>query len=268
MADAELFNPNYVSGRAITLPEYHGKRKFHSCTLYGFDGLLLADGVEITTDRYGLDTSECLFSCPTDKVLQFRNSGLTNHPIFAWLEREKQTIKMSPGLSAITCYYAGILDINTEPVYELCIGEAQEPIETHPEFVSKIGGKPSVPLNGAIFLDKYGNPTDSDAEGIFERFRIWTGEAYASGKNRFAGVSSYMDASQVRWKKNWCSVIRPYDITSLSDINYPEGPYPSLGKGRNWRYVGLTYQQRGLCYTITKEWQASGAGGWIPQIYS
>jgi hypothetical protein len=225
--------------------------------LYGIDDLMLAEGSEVTTDRYGLDTSQCLFVCPADKVLNFRNSSLTVHPIFSWLEREKQTIKMSPGLASITCYYAGIIDTNTEPVYELCIGEAQEPIETHPSF-KNFAGSPSAPKNDAIFLDEKGNITTDDKKGIFERFR--------SG-SPLAGVSSYMDASQVRWRKTWCSRIRPYDVSGLSSIASPEGPFPALSGGRNWRYVGLTYQQRGMCYTITKEWQGSAQGGWKNQLY-
>lgn len=223
---------------------------------YGIDGVFLARA-KLVRDKYGLDTGECVFNCPTDKVLDFVNASLDAHPLISHLDRERQEIQLIPGISLITCGYAGITVGETEPVYELTIGESQEPIETHPDF-EDFAGTPSAPLNGAIFLNEQGEVSTEDETGIFSGFR---------SSSDFAGISAYMDASQVRWRKTWVSKTRPNDISQLSNIDTPEGPKPSLGGGRNWRYVGLTYQQRGKCYFITKEWQASAAGGWNSTLY-
>jgi hypothetical protein len=152
----------------------------------------------------------------------------------------------------VTGYYAGIAEevLDTDPVYDFLIGVSEEPIETHPNFVSSIGGTADDPLNEAIF----------DDAGIFLGFP-------ANAPNDLGGVRSYLNSGQCTWRKTWNSKTQPVDATTIGDIDVPEGSPPTLGAGRNWVYYGMQFTLRGKVYQITKEWRASGRKGWNSIIY-
>lgn len=229
---------------------------------FGNTSLHLRDASRITTDRYGLDTGNVVFQCRRSDWQDNRPALGAAHPFANWLACEKVTTELQPGFAQFACEYAGV-NGSTAPVYELEVGTSQEPIETHKDFVTSIGGKPSVPLNGAIFRDGEGNITKNDSLGMFDRFLLVVG----GDRNPLAGVGSYLDPGQVTWTATYCTTSRPTSLAGVGHIGTPEGGAPSLGDGRNWLYVSLSYEKRGLCYKVKKTWRASARGGWRTEIY-
>lgn len=242
---------------------------------FGNPGLTIEILGEITTDLYGLTTCSLTAKCPQNRF-DLVPPLFSYHPVFTYLNVERQRVLIKDGYLWITLEYAGISGGETTPIYELCLGVGEEPIETHPNFVvnalsagdgEPLAGTPSHSYHGAVFRDENTNEvTTNDATGIFDKFK---GHLPDGTPNvGFAGVTSFLDFSQAVWRKRWYSTARPSDITFLGKILYPEGPAPGLGGYRNWLYQGLTYEQRGNVFGITKEWKASGFRGWNPNIYS
>lgn len=82
----------------------------------------------------------------------------------------------SNGVQVISADYVGIATgTMTEPQVSGRFSSNQEPISTHPKFVSEIGGTKAAPLNGAVF----------NQDGSFKRFAN-------PGDDQFYGVTSYI----------------------------------------------------------------------------
>jgi hypothetical protein len=82
------------------------------------------------------------------------------------------------GIQTISVDYVGIAKGNTTiPNVSGRFSSNQEPISTHPKFVSDIGGNASTPKNGAVFND----------DGSFKRFANSTPPL-----DQFYGVTSYL----------------------------------------------------------------------------
>lgn len=229
---------------------------------FGNRGLIIEELGELSTDLYGLSTCTMTAKCPWGR-LDLVPPLFSYHPVFTYLNVERQRIRIKDGFLWINLEYAGVAG-TTQPIFELSLGLGSEPIETHPKFGSQIAGSPSFPLNGAIFRDpSTGQITDDDSIGVFDTFTARLG----GSENQFAGIRAFLDFSQATWRMRYYSTARPVDISSLGKIVYPEGPAPGLGGSRNWIYQGLTYEQRGIVFGVCKEWKASGYRGWNQIIY-
>jgi hypothetical protein len=185
------------------------------------------------------------------------------HPIYTFLNLERRRVSIESGWYIIQADYAGV-DGSPFAIYELCLGLGEEPIQNHPNF-GAIAGSPSSPANGAIFVDFEQQDkvsTDND-RGIFQGFLPFVGGTL----NPKGGITSFLDMSQAVWRERYVSTSRPGDIAFVGHISFPSGPCPGLGSGQNWIYAGVTYEQRGLAYTVSREWRASGFRGWDPDIY-
>lgn len=206
------------------------------------------------------------------------------HPFAQRVYMERREMIYGPGWVTANCWYGGVLDEDLDqPVYDLQVGVDEQPIEVHRKFVSDIGGQPSSPLNGALFVDASGQLTTSNLAGTFGGFAavVSTGPG-TFGRNAYAGIEAYLEASSVSYRQSYCSRSLPLaaDGNAVGFIATPPGPVPFLGD-RNWLYCGYTFRERGrryglgsalnllhLCYEITREWKLSGLGGWNPTIYS
>lgn len=229
---------------------------------YGNRQLVIEELGEISTDLYGLSTCSMTAKCPWNR-LDLVPPLFSYHPIFTYLNVERQRVRIKEGFLWITLEYAGIAG-STQPIFELSLGLGSEPIETHPKFGTDIAGSPSAPINGAIFRNpSTGEITSDDSIGVFDTFA-----ARVDGNvNLYAGIRSFLDFSQATWRMRFHTTSRPVDIANLGKIVQPEGPAPGLGGNRNWLYQGLTYEQRGIIFSVCKEWKASGFRGWDPVIY-
>ena len=125
-----------------------------------------------------------------------------------------------------------------------------------------IGGKPSDPLNGALFVDgNTGDETTSDLTGVFSKFALLVDGA----RNPLAGVTSYISQNQTTWKKSWVQKAKPSG--GKVKISSPSGNPPSYGGDTNWLEMPVAYTKRGNVYSCSQTWLASGPAGWHPDLY-
>ena len=215
------------------------------------------------TDRFGVDTVSLKIEIPDAifprELIRYNQS----HPRFAsTLLTKRSGQRVTPGFWSVTYTFEGYLFEAPEPVYELTGGLDQEPIESHPNFISTIAGTPSAPLNGAVFIaPSTGLPTEDDEQGVFREFRANIG----GGLNPKAGIESYL-VPGAEWKMVEFTATKPTELRNLGTIDAPTGGNPNLS-GRNWLLWSQTYTKRGFIYQVTTTWKLSGRNGWDTEIY-
>jgi hypothetical protein len=185
---------------------------------------------------------------------------------------ETRIITQTPHGMRADCRYAGAEAAQYNiPTYEMVISMQEQPIETHPRFVSHLAGTSAVPRNGAIFMDpSTGTVSTSNARGVFERFApVLTG----GGKNPKGGLESFL-APTVTYRENYVSGGSP-SSAGFGRVTSSVPGFAGFSGGRNWLNMGFTYQRRGspsggsnVVYEISNEWLLSGPGGWDSDIYS
>jgi hypothetical protein len=231
-----------------------GRTTLQDLTIFGNEGLIPEDPGELMTDIFGLSTVTTVWKCPIDR----RNlipPMLVQHPIYTFANMERRRIQMGQGYLIITGDFAGVEGTTSIPIYELCIGVADEPIVTHPKFAGSIGGTPSDPLNGAIFLGPDGQVSSDNETAQF---------AYFNHSTNFVGIESYLAADQMTWRERYVSRFQP-NASNVGYINFPPGGPPGAS---NWIQISANFEQRGLSYFITNEWRAGGRRGWNNTIYT
>lgn len=239
---------------------------------------VMPEAARLTVKRNGLTEGECSF-----EVIGEQNAaGLSLiaslpfgsfHPYNTSIYLETRTIVYTPKGAVAHCTYAGAeYEALEQPTYELILGMDESPIEVHPDF-EDFAGKPSAPLNGAIFLDaETGSVSTDNATGVFDRFATMR---TSGAKNPKGGIEAFLDPVAT-YRESMVSSSLP-SVSNFGDI-VSDVPGPgfrgSLGK-RNWLYVGFTYRRRGdpsefgirTIYEIQKEWKLSGRAGWDTDIY-
>jgi hypothetical protein len=230
---------------------------------FGADGFVENIG-ELSCDIYGLQTCETTFKYSQADFIDV-SPQFESNPFFPWLHCERTRVTEIPGFFIVTKGYAGVGGGQSQPIYELTLGLAEDPIETHKKFETEIAGKPSAPLNNAWFIDpETGAQTTNDARGQFDHFVGHT----AAGLNPFAGITSYLNLSNVCWRERYVTTERPTDMTAIGYIDTPSGPAPNLPPNATWLNMGTSYEQRGLVFFVTNEWRGSGPRGWNTVIYT
>lgn len=153
---------------------------------------------------------------------------------------------------------------------------SQEPIESHPDFVNKIGGTPAKPpLNGTgdAHKDLYTGPLHGaffDANtGEFLGFPVIDPNEPENLPSRFAGLRSYLmpqetfSSSTVEF-----DYPSPSEIETIGKVYDPNLPLPSLPGNRSWVNTGIRVQNIANVYFRTqKTGMLSGPRNWIPEIY-
>lgn len=217
-----------------------------------------------TLDRYGVDVLTRVEEIPAEGFPGLMRSKYSVHPRFTAMGVSK--VNWSLGKHGkfyrVTYVYEGFLNSLPEPIYVLSSALSEEPIELHPDFTT-FAGTPAAPVNGAVFLDPDTQKiTTDDARGVFREFM-----ATLDGEpNTKAGIEAYLSPGAT-WQEIYFSVNRPTDLGDLGTIDFPSGPQPTIGSGRDWLYSGADYTRRGWIYEIRKTWLLSGRNGWDADIY-
>jgi hypothetical protein len=128
---------------------------------------------------------------------------------------------------------------------------SQEPIESHPDFTSTLGGTPAAPLNGAIF---------DATTGEFLGF---------DSLSQFAGVRSYLMPQEFyTFSKVETDYPSPSDIEDIGHIVNPTIPLPTIPTGKNWLSTGIRVQNiANVYYRAQYLGMLSGARAWNNLIY-
>lgn len=213
---------------------------------------------QLQTDRFGLSqaTAKWVRLDLGDSDPGAPTTFGTAHPLWGYLDCDKVSISQTTEGWEAEASFFGVTG-TPEAVYEIDLATSEEPIETHRDFRSRLGGTSSSPLHGAKF--------DTDANG--GGFLGFNGP-FSSGDeaDTWRGIRAYLNPGAV-WRKTSVTKTRPGDLGELGHIDIPEGNPPLIPNGRNWLYTGLVWEQRGLTYQVKKEWRASGRRGWNNTIY-
>ena len=235
-------------------------------TVFGNAGLKLASASEIAVDRKGLWSGSCRFTLPIGAWSVVPKVG-NAHPLAAFLLAERSRVILSKGLWQAIVEYAGIEEDESEPQYALDPGVGNEPIETHDDFVRTLAGRPSAPINGALFKNpKTGWPTRSDELGYYEFEKFAEGLA-GGAANPFAGTKQFLECNQTVWTKTWTSKAKPEAGRVLSVVDDPPGGAPSYGGAFNWLEHPVAYTKRGGAYSNSQRWLLSARRGWNRLVY-
>ncbi len=225
----------------------------------GNKGIIPQPSTSFNTDRFGVDQITEIEELRSDLFPQNLKREGQAHPRFPTMALARRTGELGKAgtFYKITYLYEGFLVSFPAPVYNLSGGTGDEPIQTHPKFESDLAGTPSVPKNGAIFIDpETDKPTDDDENGVFDRF----------GNGDLEGIDSYR-VSGATWKEMSFSNVRPSGGYNLGEKDSPSGQEPSFPGGRDWMLVGFTYSQRGYVFQVEKSWELSGRDGWNDLLY-
>ncbi len=213
--------------------------------------LSLQDVGSLATDRYGLSTANAQWwyfgESPESQVSIF-----SAHPRWSFLNMDRRTIKHAGAHWLIEGSYFGV-DGTPSPLYEMDVSAGQDPIETHKDFAD-FAGTPTAPLHGAQF----------DDDGLFIGFKPTDDEDSAD----WVGVRDYLTPGAI-WRKSYVTKAKPgtTEFNLIGRLDFPEGSAPTPS-GRNWLYTGLSWEQKGLTYSVRKEWKLSGRNGWNSTIYA
>jgi hypothetical protein len=227
---------------------------------FGKQELILEHAGEILVDRNGLWTGSCRFSLPKERF-DLLPAVSAPHPYAAFLAVEKLRLIFGAGLWRVVADYAGMdaaYDIS-ESQYELSPGTGNEPIETHPDFIT-FAGTPSSPngINRPLFRDPVtGEISTDDANAEFDRFAL---------DSPMAGVSSYIAQNNTVYSRSWTQRSQPSE-GGISIVQNPPGPAPNYGGDYNWLEMPVAYARRAGVYSCTQRWLCSGPKGWNNDLY-
>jgi len=215
-------------------------------------GLILQPNWSLLYKQDGSIQGRCVFKCPA-------SDGIGNIPPIGTPHPKKNDAKSYDAelvvteneIAVITVDYIGL---HTPQPYQIeyigTVGE--EPIETHPKFVSSIGGTAASPKNNAKF----------DAEtGEFIGFP-------ADAPNKLGGVRGYLAPSSVVRVSYYTASA----LSGLSDLGEKQSPpylgFISIGGSKNWLKTNWSRRDFGtFLYQITEEYTLSGKDGWNTLIY-
>ena len=217
------------------------------------------------TDRYGVDTIQLTDKIPDERFPQDVLTDFAPHPRFGNMALSKRRgTRQEPGYWTVTYTFEGFTSGQTpEPTYELVSSLTQEPIQTHPDFVSTIAGTPAAPLNGAIFVDPDTGWQSEADNAVFKEFGPEAGGLGFGGSK--AGIDSYL-VPGAEWRVTSFQSTQPSSLLSVGTISSPYGGAPSLS-GRDWLAWSNTWTRRGATYQVSRTWKLSGRNGWDQDIY-
>jgi hypothetical protein len=168
-------------------------------------------------------------------------------------------------LAQITCNYAGTDNENNDPAkttYSLGLSLSEEPLLAHKKF-KDLDEEEKEALQAII------GGKEKDASGVPYKDKVTSAEGLKALEKIQRGQTSFYSPKLV-WRQ---STVRKTsaassDVRKIGQIDSPDGREPKLDEGRTWLLNGVTQSQEGSAYRIEREWIASDAGGWDPDIYN
>lgn len=213
--------------------------------------LVMQPARTMTIKQDGSISGRVQYRCNAESVYILTPRVGSPHPDNSQLQCYNVTINILENkIAEINCDYLGIFSDPTPYQVEFLVNVSEEPIETHKNFVERIGGKLGSSLNKAKF--------DSET-GEFLSFP-------ADAPEDLGGVRGYLNpASTVR--VSWFTRNSSMGLYSLGRIASPPAIIPSPPDSRNWLKTNWTRRDFGLIYQITEEYTASSQKGWNRLIY-
>lgn len=137
---------------------------------------------------------------------------------------------------------------------------SQEPIESHPDFVSTMGGAPGETKHGAFF---------DSTTGEFLGFAVVDPDEPTQLPSRFAGVRSYLMPQETYTSSTVdFDYPTPEEIETIGRVVDPGLPLPVLPGTRNWLNTGIRVQNiANVYYRTQRTGMLSGPRKWLVEAY-
>lgn len=238
---------------------------------FGAAGLTQIPGAVYKVEQSGFATYDVSFSGVVVGAIPFvQGDQADDYPNVVLMSISLRTTGTQCDHTQVDLHYEGKDNWFTTPETSLDLSidftTSQEPIESHIDFVTKIGGQPSNRLHGANF----------DSQTLeFIGFPVVDPDEPDALPSRFAGVRSYL-MPQETYTYNAVDTDYPSadDISSIGKIFNPEAidgtplPLPELPGTRNWLSTGIRVQNiANVYFKIQGTGMLSGPRAWIPEIY-
>lgn len=240
-------------------------------------GVLIEDvDADVVFDRWGIGSASLTYSTMWDGAPALVAARVV-HPDFPWLFRDSATIsREEAGYAKVKITFKGVPPETNEIHYRMSGSTSSEPIESHKDFIEKIGGTPASPLNNAQFESpKKDSGTAAPADRQFKYFPL---QLSNNSPNPKAGIKSYLNGG-VTYEQVWTYGLNYAHLASglaLQKLGKIEQPPTSGGygpnilpvlPGRNWLLVSADNEQIGTGGKLTRKWRMSGPRGWDTDIY-
>lgn len=228
------------------------------------NGQLLATLLEdvpaqIDFDRWGVAGGSLHYQCMYD-VAPGLVQQVVIHPTFPWLIRDTASIvREEANLARVQINFKGVPPTTNQKTYRLSAVTESQPIESHKDFITKVGGTPDSPKNGAVF-DRYSK---------FIGFQTKLSDGSSNPK---AGIRSYLSPS-LSYEEIWVNGGGTGLTGTLANLGKIDSPpssncFPTGLDGRNFLLAAGDAEQVGTGLRITRKWRLSGKRGWDTDIYN
>jgi len=236
--------------------------------------LLLQPGSVYKVARNGLATFDAVFEGPFSGTIPF-SQGETS-TIWSNTVLLEVVVKITgKGCDRVEfhCHYEGYDASFSDDAIRLDgsleVSMSQEPIETHPRFLSFAGGRgeegrpANQGKNGALYREA--------GEGQYE-FDFFLHTLDDEELNPFSGIKSYLFPNEVytqtRIDTTWPSVGELAYLGKILDSLWLDENVPELPTVQNWLYSGVRVRNIGNVYfEAQRTAMASGPRGWQSTIY-
>lgn len=218
-------------------------------------GGVLAPGAKLSYNTDGTITGEATYNYATsDTVAPLGNA----HPDDSRAICVAYTVEYNETFQVASLQYRGVWSTSAVRV-DVQAGLQANPIETHPNFVSTLGGTPSAPLNSAFF-----DPTTGAFEG-------WP----AGAALNLGGVRFYLAAANT-YRFTFSTTNAATVATAVGNIGQVASSVSAGGltisqsNGFMLQNVLVEYEYVGVStqiYTYTLVWVSTQPPGWNTNIY-
>jgi len=220
----------------------------------------------LAVDREGKWTATQVFLCHRNSITRVMPRPGTPHPEIPFITLDNATAQVSEGdLAEISCTYAGT--DNEAPdaaktTYSLGLSLSEEPLLAHKKFKT-LSDEEKEALQAII------SGKDKDDAGVPYKDKVTSADGLKALEKVLRGQTSFYSPKLV-WRQSTVRKVSAAsgDVRKIGQIDTPNGSEPPLDEGRTWLLNGVTQTQEGSAYRIEREWIASDAGGWDPDIYN
>lgn len=236
-------------------------------------------GTTVTLQRDGLATVVATFGFDWAAIGDALQAVVGSvHPRFTWAGFQAGRLVEEPGeLAMLQVTYQGDptgsnFEFDPElpepaidpPRFSLSWMESEEPILTAERYRDIDAGEKAAVL--AIISS--GDLDAQNAEGQKWRETV-TSSLGQEVLNKIADGTTGVKVPRLVWRAGYTSDTIPRAaFRRRGKILPPWGPAPTFTDGTNWRLAGGEIVQAGSTNTIDLVWEASGPGGWDPDLYS
>ncbi len=233
--------------------------------IFGFPGLTPIPGAVYSVAQDGFATYDISYSgVPTEPIPFFQGDVSSEYPNVVLLTvKETRTgdqcdhLRYDLHYEGKDIYFAGPF---TSQNISVDFTTSQEPIESHPDFVTLIGGTPTTPLHGAFY---------DSTTGEFLGFPVVDPDEPLALPSRFAGLRSYL-MPQETFTSSSVEFDYPSDteVENVGQVFDPGIPLPTLPGDRSWLNTGIRVQNiANVYYRTQRTGMLSGPRNWIPEVY-